>query len=250
MVLNGPGKLYDRQVDAAEPWWEDTLKGKGPDFDTPDPNEGEFKSATDYFGMLLAPERRPKVPYNVPDGALAALYNKISQVKGLEEWAHEWEKVSNVGQTGLNNNHYDDIAEGVLDHITKEYKEIFRQYQVAWISEYLGVTYSFVLLSWHQHQEETGNQPPTPNLDDRMDTIKYLVNVIKPSHSILDANIIKGIIPTYLLRDKPVKPVEPKPVEPKPVEKKEEEKGGSSSSSLWFIVILVMAIILMNSYER
>ena len=82
-----------------------------------------------------------------------------------------------------------------------------------------------------------------------MDMIKHLVNIIKPSHPILIANIEKGVIPTYLLGDKPVKPkpVEPKPVEPKPVEPVKEGEGGSS---LWFIVILVMAIILMNSYER
>ena len=79
MVLSGPGKLYDKQLDDAIPWWEDTLKGKGPDFDTPDPNEGEFMSAADYFGLLLAPTRRPNVPYNIPDGALKDLHVRKNQ---------------------------------------------------------------------------------------------------------------------------------------------------------------------------
>ena len=248
------GKLHHRQVEDAIPWWEDTLKGKGPDFDTPDPNEGEFMSAAGYFGLLQG--RLPKVSYNVPEGALKGLYQEIGAIDNLMQWIKAWEQ---VGWSDELHGDQNDTPRAVLNHIRYEHSDLFCQYEAAWISEHLGVTYSFVLLAMHQRREGTGNEiegRPEPNFSDRMDTIKYLVDVIKPSHPILIANIHKNIIPTYLLRDKPVKPkpvrpVEPvKPVEPKPVEKKEEEKGGSSSSSLWFIVILVMAIILMNSYER
>lgn len=248
MVLDGEGKLLHYQVEAAVPWWEVTLKGKDPDFDTPDPNEGEFRSATDYFGLLLT--RPLNVQHNVREGALKALYDKISAINNIPEWNEAWNQVFDAEELEGNQN---DTPEAVLNHITNEYKDLYQQYGVAWVSEHLGVTYSFALLAMHQIHETTGNdmsKHPKPNPLDRMSTIKFFANVIKPSHPILIKNIHNNVIPTYLLRDKPVKPVEPKPVEPKPVEKKEEEKGGSSSSSLWFIVILVMAIILMNSYER
>ena len=146
------GRLYGQQVEAAIPWWKETLKNKGPDFDTPDPNEGEFMSAAGYFGLLQ--EELPKVPYNVQEGELKDLYKEIGQIDNLPEWNHAWGVVS--FQCELENN-LNDTHEAVLNHITKEHADLFHQYQVAWISEYLGVTYSFGLLAIHQSNEGTGN---------------------------------------------------------------------------------------------